>query len=329
MLEQIPIAVKVEQDLNHRPVLMASDKTRSFRRLWDPNPQLRDVDWGHVELISWKDKTGWEYHADLIRPPGFSAGKRYPLLIQTHGYASNWFLTSGTTTSFVAQECASADMVVVQMDWNGRHFNEAGEAQDQVEGFKSLVEKLDRERIIDPTKIGLMGWSRSVYHTYAALVANSPKLAAASVIEGVNFGYWDYLSSIDASSRTAGSAPSQTLHMVGARPAGAGLRKWMRHSLMFNLDRVRTPLLMLEPGARDLLDDWEPYAQLHSLGKPVDLVLLPEGTHVPTTPQQRLLTQQLNVDWFRFWLEGEEDPDPNKSEQYSRWRQLQRAGHLN
>jgi hypothetical protein len=78
LLEQIPIAVKVEQDLNHRPVLMASDKTRSFRRLWDPNPQLRDVDWGHVELISWKDKTGWEYHADLIRPPGFSVRKALP-----------------------------------------------------------------------------------------------------------------------------------------------------------------------------------------------------------------------------------------------------------
>jgi len=57
--------------------------------------------------------------------------------------------------------------------------------------------------------------------------------------------------------------------------------------------------------------------------------LLPEGTHVQTTPQQRLSTQQLNVDWFRFWLEGEEDPDPNKSEQYSRWRQLRRVGHLN
>jgi hypothetical protein len=28
------------------------------------------------------------------------------------------------------------------------------------------------------------------------------------------------------------------------------------------------------------------------------------------------------VDWFRFWLKGEEDPDPAKVEQYARWREL-------
>lgn len=327
LLQQIPIEAKVQQDLNHRPVLVASDKVHSSRELWDPNPQLSDVDWGHVELISWKDKTGWEYHADLIKPPGFSAGKRYPLLIQTHGYIPSGFLTSGATTSFVAQECASAGIVVVQMGWNGSHIGEAQEVPDQVEGFASLVDKLDGEGVIDPEKVGLMGWSRSVYHTYGALVANRPRLAAASVIEGANYGYWNYLGSTDANSRNAGSVPSQALHMIGARPSGPGLTHWMQRSLMFNLDQVREPLLMLETGAESLLGDWEPYAQLYSLGKPVDLMLLPEGTHVQTTPQQRLLTQQLNLDWFRFWLEGEEDSDPRKAEQYSRWRQLRALEH--
>jgi len=28
------------------------------------------------------------------------------------------------------------------------------------------------------------------------------------------------------------------------------------------------------------------------------------------------------VDWYCFWLKGEEDPDPAKSEQYRRWRKL-------
>ena len=26
------------------------------------------------------------------------------------------------------------------------------------------------------------------------------------------------------------------------------------------------------------------------------------------------------VDWFRFWLQESEDPDPAKAEQYERWR---------
>jgi hypothetical protein len=29
-----------------------------------------------------------------------------------------------------------------------------------------------------------------------------------------------------------------------------------------------------------------------------------------------------NVDWFRFWLLGEEDPSAEKAEQYARWREL-------
>jgi len=29
-----------------------------------------------------------------------------------------------------------------------------------------------------------------------------------------------------------------------------------------------------------------------------------------------------NLDWFSFWLQGSEDPDPEKAEQYARWRVL-------
>jgi hypothetical protein len=32
------------------------------------------------------------------------------------------------------------------------------------------------------------------------------------------------------------------------------------------------------------------------------------------------------VDWFRFWLLGQEDPDPAKAEQYKRWRAMRSPG---
>jgi hypothetical protein len=35
-----------------------------------------------------------------------------------------------------------------------------------------------------------------------------------------------------------------------------------------------------------------------------------------------MASQGGTVDWFRFWLQGEEDPDPAKAEQYARWREL-------
>ena len=36
-----------------------------------------------------------------------------------------------------------------------------------------------------------------------------------------------------------------------------------------------------------------------------------------------------SVDWLRFWLKGEEDPDPAKVEQYARWRELRKLQEEN
>jgi hypothetical protein len=58
------------------------------------------------------------------------------------------------------------------------------------------------------------------------------------------------------------------------------------------------------------------------MDKPVDFILLPDAPHIVVKPWERLATQQGLVDWFRFWLQGEEDPDPAKAEQYKRWRGL-------
>jgi hypothetical protein len=71
-----------------------------------------------------------------------------------------------------------------------------------------------------------------------------------------------------------------------------------------------------------VFEDWEPYAALRYLQKPVDLVMLQSGTHVMTNPTQRIALETTNVDWFRFWLQGDEDPNPDKVAEYTRWKTL-------
>jgi hypothetical protein len=46
--------------------------------------------------------------------------------------------------------------------------------------------------------------------------------------------------------------------------------------------------------------------------------------HVLTNPAVRMASQGGSVDWFRFWLQNYEDPDPAKAEQYARWRGLRK-----
>jgi hypothetical protein len=74
---------------------------------------------------------------------------------------------------------------------------------------------------------------------------------------------------------------------------------------------------------------WEWFAGLSRLGKPVEVIYIPDGDHVLVKPRDRLTSQQGNVDWFCFWLQGHEDPDPAKAEQYVRWRELRKLQELN
>jgi len=74
---------------------------------------------------------------------------------------------------------------------------------------------------------------------------------------------------------------------------------------------------------------WEPYAALRYLNKPVDLTVINTDEHVLTNPTARLVSQGGTVHWFDFWLNGHEDPDPTKAEQYKRWRELRKLQEPN
>ena len=69
---------------------------------------------------------------------------------------------------------------------------------------------------------------------------------------------------------------------------------------------------------------WEWFAGLSRLAKPVEYVYLPDAPHILVKPWERRTSQQGAVDWFSYWLKGEEDSDPAKSEQYARWRELRK-----
>jgi hypothetical protein len=147
------------------------------------------------------------------------------------------------------------------------------------------------------------------------------RFKAASITDGVNEGYLQYIMNVDAFGNWVAHEADAT---IGARPFGEGLQQWLDRSPGFNMDKVTTPLQVVAPGWNGLLEMWEPYAALRYLRKPVDLIVLPEGTHVLTNPAERLASQSGTVDWFRFWLNGEEDPDPAKTEQYARWREMRK-----
>ncbi|MGH9587638.1 MAG: hypothetical protein ACRD3F_11845, partial [Acidobacteriaceae bacterium] len=62
---------------------------------------------------------------------------------------------------------------------------------------------------------------------------------------------------------------------------------------------------------------------MHYAHKPMEAYVYAGEYHVKYQPAHLAAIQHRNIDWLRFWLEGYEDPDLAKAEQYARWRRMQ------
>ena len=88
-----------------------------------------------------------------------------------------------------------------------------------------------------------------------------------------------------------------------------------------NADRIQTPLLV-NASDSEYIANLSLITSLQQLQRPVDLFVYPDELHVKNWPSHRYKIYERNLDWYRFWLKGEEDPAPCKSAQYKYWRQF-------
>jgi len=320
------VLVTVKQDLNEPPKLWATDQvSQSSKLLWDPNPQLGAMSVGRASLYHWKDASGYEWTGILVMPPDYVRGHRCPLVIQTHGFSSDVFITDGSyPTAMAARPLASVGIAVLQMAWRADHFGTYQEASDQVSGFEAAIAHLSAGGMIDPSRVGVIGFSRSCWHVEEALIDHPNLFAAATIVDGMDLSYMQY--TLFGEGRP--SLQKEYAAMIGSSPDGEGLNAWTRQSPSFRLGPVTTPLRIEAIGPASVLMEWEIYASLRRQDKPVDMIYIPGGQHILQKPLDRLASQQGNVDWFRFWLQGIEDPDKGKVEQYRRWRNLRDNGSL-
>jgi hypothetical protein len=163
--------------------------------------------------------------------------------------------------------------------------------------------------------------SHTHYHVESALIARPELFAAATIVDGIDASYMQAL--------LYGPSASFGYSVYGTEPFGDGLKPWIERAPGFHLDHIHTPLRIEALRAGSVLGEWEIYASLRAQHKPVDLVYFPQGQHVLQRPLERMASQQGNVDWFRFWLKGEEDSDPTKAEQYKLWRELKKLQEEN
>lgn len=316
------ISLAMEESLNSPPLLVARDSGTGQHVVLDPNPWIHGKRLGFVDPVSWEAKDGTVWTGGLYYPPSFVRGRRYPLVIQTHGFDPRRFSLYGSRTStYAAQPLAAHDILVLQVKDQIKEAitDPSREGAAAQAGYESAIDYLDKRGLIDRDKVGIIGWSHSCFLVRYFLTHSHYKVAAAITSDGYDPGYMQFMA-------FAGMQP-YIRRNIGVAPfdnsRGSWVDRWARESPDFRLDRVQAPVRVeaLE-GASSLIAQWAFYAGLRELHKPVELYYQPRGAHEAVLPLYWLGSAQGTVDWFLFWLKGEEARASVDSEQYERWSQL-------
>jgi dipeptidyl aminopeptidase/acylaminoacyl peptidase len=194
------LEVLVKEGLDQPPLLVAKNKQTS-RVLWDPNPQLDNIELGGASVYAWKGKEAREWKGGLYKPAGYKPGERYPLVIQTHGFREFEFRPSGLfPTGSAARALAAAGIFVLQVgEQSGFQcpYQTLSEGPCAASAYESAVDQLVSEGVVDPERVGIIGFSRSCYWVMEALTASSVHFKAALVTDGWMMTYMQYITTID------------------------------------------------------------------------------------------------------------------------------------
>ncbi|MGH8211256.1 MAG: hypothetical protein ACREU6_16995 [Steroidobacteraceae bacterium] len=329
----------VSQELNKPPQLVARDiKTGAERQITSFNPQLASISLGSARYFDFTDRMGRRFEGGLILPDGFVWGRRYPIVIQTHGFSRGAFLVDGphgVTTAFSARALVGRGMAVLQIDetWPiagpgagsrtppTRMYDSENAAFDAALG--AAIEALERAGIADPNRIGVIGWSRTAMYVNYFLAFSGYPIAAATIADGTSATPLCYAVRYGASYPGGGmyEFEDEDLKGIGAPLWGAGISRWLERSYFFHLDKIRTPMRFEHLGV-GIPCDWDEFVIEERMNRPVEMIHIPNAAHNILNPVSRYTSQEGNVDWFDFWLNGHEDQSPAKIGQYQRWRKL-------
>jgi dipeptidyl aminopeptidase/acylaminoacyl peptidase len=320
--------VGIHQTTTEPPDLWLLDVTTGHKApLTEINPELREQTLGRVERIQWDGSNAARNAGYLIYPVDYEAGSRYPCVILCKSWDDTFIHggNDGLRSNFAPQALANCGFVVLMLESTAGPFAKGtwqelpggiSEAFRGMDAFETARRELDRRGLIDPARVGIMGFSRSSWTVDFTLTHSNETWAAAVSADSGIYNYGTYLG--DRNLRAGMAA------MYGGPPCGETFKAWLAYAPAFSAGHVRTPLLMQYHGRISMAAEF--YSALTAQGKPVELILFPEGKHILELPWQRIGSMQGSVDWFRFWLQGYENPNPQYPGQYPRWRAL-RAQH--
>lgn len=277
-------------------------------KISDGNPQVAKLALGETETVRWRAKDGVTVEGILIKPLGYTPGKRYPLIVQLHGGPAaadmNGFQARYVTYPHVY---AGAGYAVLQPNYRGStNYGEAFARQiggnfmrlsygDIISGVDHLIHM----GLADPDRLGMMGWSAGGHLSSWTLTQTDRFKAISTGAGAVNW----------ISMYAESDVQTVREFYLGGKPYEAW-DNFLHESALKFIKQAKTPTLIHVGEADQRVpkpQSDELYMALKQLGVPVEYIVYPGMPHGLTEPRYQLVKMVSEFNWFEKWLRGQKE----------------------
>ena len=294
---------------DHAPPEVYALEQGKLRRLSAHNGALfAEVTLGSVTDIRFTSRGGTEVHGQIIKPPDYVAGRRYPTILWIHGGPNGQDDHSlqlwGYGPPLERQLFATHGYVVLAVNYRGGTGRGGAYARTigadwghkEVEDLLAGVDYATAQGIADPQRLGIGGWSYGGILTDYTIASDTRFKAAISGAGSGNqvatYGTDEYIVQYNAE--------------LG--PPWQDSALWLKVSYPFlHADRIRTPTLFLG-GTEDfnvpIAGGEQMYQALRTLGVPTQLIVYPGEFHSLSRPSFLVDRSQRYLEWMDRYLKA-------------------------
>lgn len=280
------------------------------RKLTALNAQLAGFTLGSEEVVSWKSQDGAAMEGVLHKPADYDPGKKYPLLVVIHGGPTGISLPVRDAADhyYPIQIFLAKGALVLEPNYRGsagygekfRSLNVRNLGVGDMWDVMSGVDALIALGLVDPARLGAMGWSEGGYIS-AFLTTHTDRFKAISVGAGIS-DWMTYYVNTDITPFTR-----QYLHATPWDDPEI----YAKTSPISTIKQARTPTL-IQQGGNDkrvpVPDSYELYRGLQDQHVPSKLILYTGFGHGINKPKSNLAVTRANLDWFSHYIWGEPIP---------------------
>lgn len=288
-------------------LLRIAYRSGAARPLDDPNAALRKRIAANATRLSWPDG----HDAILLRPPSATG----PLPLVVHYAHCEGFLKGGVGGEIPMLPLVESGISVLCINRIAPPSGSPMERSYQIgsDAVTRAVDELARKHLVDPTRVGFGGLS---FGSSVVLwsIRQSERFAAATISSGQLSSQYYWTNAVPDRGYTR-----MLKNFFDLGDPDTDAERWRLLAPASYAEKIDTPLLIQAPESeiRNLV---ELHTRMKRAGKPVELVGFADEIHIKYQPVHKRAVYERNLDWYRFWLKGEEDPSPFKASQYARWR---------